>query len=131
MRTITKVMAQAYQQNSDCCTCSTKMFGKLPKHTIFRNCFHYEVMQVSQSIMVARCVKQCDLQLNLTISNSVNSKSPLFRSQADCPSFDHHLVLKLGYFKTPLFQTIFHVPWDFEIAGFNRDCKWCSQASAI
>ena len=33
-----------------------------------------------------------DLQSNLTISNLVNSKSPLFRSQADSPSFDRHLV---------------------------------------
>ena len=25
----------------------------------------------------------------------------------------------LCYFETPLFQTYFHVPWDFKIAGFN------------
>ena len=24
-----------------------------------------------------------------------------------------------GYFETPLFRTFFHVPWDFEIVGFN------------
>ena len=34
-----------------------------------------------------------EIQSNVAISNSVNSKSPLFRSQADSPSFDPHLVL--------------------------------------
>ena len=61
------------------------------------------------------------LQQNLTISNSVNSKYPLFRSQADSPSFDHHLV-PTRLFRNPTISTIFHVPWDFEIAGF--DCTF-------
>ena len=26
---------------------------------------------------------------------------------------------QLGYFETPLFRTYFHVPWDFEIVGFD------------
>ena len=64
------------------------------------------------------------LQSILAISNSVNSESPLFRSQADSPSFDRHLVL------TRLFRTSFRVPWDFEIAGFDCiqvsfETSWC------
>ena len=56
------------------------------------------------------------IQSNLAILNSVNSKSPLFRSQADSPSIDCHLVLT-RLFETLPFRTYFHVPWDFEIAG--------------
>ena len=30
------------------------------------------------------------------------------------------LILRFpGYFETPLFQTFYHFPWDFEIAGFD------------
>ena len=50
------------------------------------------------------------MQSNLAILNSVNSKSLLFQSQADSPSFDHHLVLTrlfwntaiLNYFSCPM-----------------------------
>ena len=34
-----------------------------------------------------------------------------------------------GYFKTPLFRTFFHFPWDFEIAEFNRTLLLKSQLS--
>ena len=39
-------------------------------------------------------------------------------SQADSPSIDRHLVLT-RLFETPPFRTYFHVPWDFEIAGWS------------
>ena len=66
---------------------------------------------------------QIHMQLNLTISNSVNSKSLLFQGQAAfLPLFNHHLVLTRLFRITPLFRTSFHVPWDFKIAGFN--CMW-------
>ena len=45
-------------------------------------------------------------------SNSVNSTSPLFRSQA--PSFDRYLMLT-RLFRNPAISNFFHVPWNFEI----------------
>ena len=56
---------------------------------------------VQQSSMLVRvCIvdvgeymTQCHIQLNLAISNLVNLKSLLFRSQADSSSFERHLVL--------------------------------------
>ena len=62
-----------------------------------------------------------DLQSNLAISNSVNSKSPLFRRKIECPWIYPSPLRFPGYFEAPLFRTFFHFPWDFEIAGF--DCS--------
>ena len=61
------------------------------------------------------------LQSNLAISNSVNSKFPLFRRKIECPWIYPSPLRFPGYFEAPLFQTFFHFPWDFEIAGF--DCS--------
>ena len=47
---------------------------------------------VAQSIRML--IDDPPLQSNLAISNLVNSKSSLFRSQAGSPLFDHHLVLQ-------------------------------------
>ena len=64
------------------------------------------------------------IQSNLTISNSVSSKSPLSWSQADSPFI--RLLLGANWV-TLLFWTIFHVPWDFEIVGFA--CSSISQGN--
>ena len=57
------------------------------------------------------------IQSNLAISNSVNSKSPLFRSQADFPSFDCHLV-PTWLFWNHAISNLFSRPVGLEIAGF-------------
>ena len=62
-----------------------------------------------------------NIQSNLAISNSVNSKSPLFRRKIECPWIYPSPLRFPGYFEAPLFRTFFHFPWDFEIAGF--DCS--------
>ena len=67
-----------------------------------------------------------ELQSNLAISNSVNSKSPLFRRKIECPWIYPSPLCFPGYFKAPLFRTFFHFPWDFEIAGFNCNRITCS-----
>ena len=59
------------------------------------------------------------LQSNLAISNSVNSKSPLFRRKIECPWIYPSPLRSPGYFEAPLFRTFFYFPWDFEIAGFD------------
>ena len=59
------------------------------------------------------------LQSNLTISNSVNWKSPLFRRKIECPWIYPSPLRFPGYFEAPLFRTFFHFPWDFEIVGFD------------
>ena len=64
------------------------------------------------------------LQSNPAISNSVNSKSPLFRRKIEFPWIYPYPLRFPGYFETPLFQTFFHFPWDFEIAGFDRSLKY-------
>ena len=64
------------------------------------------------------------LQSNLAISNSVNSKSPLFRRKIECPWIYSSPLRFPGYFEAPLFRTFFHFPRDFEIAGF--DCIFIS-----
>ena len=56
------------------------------------------------------------IQSNLAISNS---KSPLFRRKIECPRIYPSPLRFPGYFEAPLFRTIFHFPWDFEIAGFD------------
>ena len=61
------------------------------------------------------------IQSNLAISNSVNSKSPLFRRKIECPWIYPSPLRFPGYFEAPLFRTFFHFPCDFEIAGF--DCN--------
>ena len=62
------------------------------------------------------------VQSNLAISNSVNSKSPLFRRKIECPRIYPSPLRFPGYFEAPLFRTFFHFPWDFEIAGFDCIC---------
>ena len=59
------------------------------------------------------------IQSNLTISNSVNLKSLLFRRKIECPLIYPSPLCFPGYFKAPLFRTFFHFPWGFEIAGFD------------
>ena len=59
------------------------------------------------------------LQSNPAISNSVNSKSPLFRRKIEFPWIFPSPLSFPGYFETPLFRTFVHFPWDFEIAGFD------------
>ena len=59
------------------------------------------------------------VQSNPAISNSVNSKSPLFRRKIEFPWIYPSPLRFPGYFETPLFRTFFHFPWDFEIAGFD------------
>ena len=59
------------------------------------------------------------VQSNLANSNSVNSKSPLFRRKIECPWIYPSPLRFPGYFEAPLFRTFFHFPWDFEIAGFD------------
>ena len=59
------------------------------------------------------------LQSNPAISNSVNSKSPLFRRKSEFPWIFPSPLSFPGYFETPLFRTFVHFPWDFEIAGFD------------
>ena len=63
------------------------------------------------------------IQSNPAISNSVNSKSPLFRRKIEFPWIYPPPLRFPGYFETPLFRTFFYFPWDFEIAGF--DCSCC------
>ena len=62
------------------------------------------------------------IQSNPAISNSVNSKSPLFRRKIEFPWIYPSPLRFPGYFETPLFRPFFHFPWDFEIAGF--DCSY-------
>ena len=59
------------------------------------------------------------IQSNPAISNSVNSKSPLFRRKIEFPWIYPSPLRFPGYFETPLFRPFFHFPWDFEIAGFD------------
>ena len=63
-----------------------------------------------------------EIQSNLAISNSVNSKSPLFRRKIECPWIYPSPLRFPGYFEASLFRTFFPFPWDFEIAGF--DCSF-------
>ena len=65
------------------------------------------------------------LQSNPAISNSVNSKSPLFRRKIECPWIYPSPLRFPGYFEAPLFRTFFHFPWDFEIAGFDGILSSC------
>ena len=60
-----------------------------------------------------------EIQSNLAISNSVNSKSPLFRRKIECPWIYPSPLRFPGYFEARLFRTFFHFLWDFEIAGFD------------
>ena len=65
------------------------------------------------------------LQLNLAISNSVNSKSPLFRSQAESPSFDRRLVLT-GLFRNPAISNYFSCPVGLrnsEVRAMQNTCR--------
>ena len=62
-------------------------------------------------------LQKVELQSNLSISNLVNSKSPLFRRKIECPWIYPSPLRFPGYFEAPLFRTFFHFPWDFEIAG--------------
>ena len=55
------------------------------------------------------CSEMWIIQSNLTISNSVNSKSPLFRSQADSPLSDRDLVLT-QLFRIPAILNFFSCP---------------------
>ena len=66
------------------------------------------------------------IQSNLAISNSVNSKSSLFRRKIECPWIYPSPLRFPGYFEAPLFRTFYHFPWDFEIAGFD-----CSSYSKV
>ena len=59
------------------------------------------------------------IQSNLTISNSVNLKSPLFRRKIECPLIYPSPLRFPGYFEAPLFRTFFHFPWGFEIVRFD------------
>ena len=68
-----------------------------------------------------------EIQSNLAISNSVNSKSPLFRRKIECPWIYPSPLRFPSYFEAPLFRTFFHFPWDFEIAGFNCNEKGSSR----
>ena len=68
------------------------------------------------------------LQSNLAISNSVNSKSPLFRRKIECPWIYPFPLRFPGYFEDPLFRTFFHFPWHFEIAGFDCILKPLAQS---
>ena len=47
------------------------------------------------------------IQSNLAISNSVNSKSPLFRRKIECPWIYPSPLRFPGYFEAPLFRTFF------------------------
>ena len=67
------------------------------------------------------------MQSNLAISNSVNSKSPLFRTKIECPWIYPSPLRFPGYFEAPLFRTFFHFPWDFEIAGL--DCIYSNNSN--
>ena len=71
------------------------------------------------------------MQSNLAISNSVNSKSPLFRRKIECPWIYPSPLRFPGYFEAPLFRTFFHFPWDFEIAGFDCITKLIKQQTRI
>ena len=51
------------------------------------------------------------IQSNLTISNSVNLKSLLFRRKIKCPLIYPSPLRFPGYFEAPLFRTFFHFPW--------------------
>ena len=51
-----------------------------------------------------------EIQSNLAISNSVNSKSPLFRRKIECPWIYPSPLRFPGYFEVPLFRTFFHFP---------------------
>ena len=50
------------------------------------------------------------IQSNLTISNSVNLKSLLFRRKIECPLIYPSPLCFPGCFEAPLFQTFFHFP---------------------
>ena len=56
-----------------------------------------------------------DIQLNLAISNSVNSKSLLFRRKIECPWIYPSPSRFPGYSKPRYFELFFHFPWDFEL----------------
>ena len=59
------------------------------------------------------------VQSNLAISNSDNSKSPLFRRKIQCPRI-YRSPLRFPVISKPhYFELFFHFPWDFEIAGFD------------
>ena len=85
------------------------------------NLFSFSVYEYSEDKIAAGL--SCDVQSNPAISNSVNSKSPLFRRKIEFPWIYPSPLRFPGYFKTPLFRTFFHFPWDFEIAGFDCICK--------
>ena len=69
------------------------------------------------------------LQSNPAFSNSVNSKSPLFRRKIEFPWIFPSPLSFPGYLEIPLFRTFVHFPWDFEIAGF--DCNNIMAASIL
>ena len=80
------------------------------------------------------CVRKWrGIQSNPAISNSVNSKSPLFRRKIECPWIYPSPLRFPGYFEAPLFRTFFHFPWDFEIAGFDciRGSIWAIWAVSL
>ena len=93
---------------------NSRIFIKPPNSTSLSNawgCFlftHLDFIHIDK-----------DVQSNLVISNSVNSKSPLFRRKIECPWIYPSPLRFPGYFEAPLFRTFFHFPWDFEIAGFD------------
>ena len=57
------------------------------------------------------------LQSNLAISNSVNSKSPLFRRKIECPWIYPSPLRFPGYFEAPLFRTFFSFPLGLRNSG--------------
>ena len=65
------------------------------------------------------------LQSNLAISNSVKSKSPLVRSQAESPLFDRHWMLT-QLFRNPAISNFYSCPVELrnsEVWLFDNLCK--------
>ena len=102
----------------------TTNFVELPQmHTFVKNVM-FTAFQNHENGMFLFYVTGHSVQSNLAISNSVNSKSLLFRRKIECPWIYPSPLRFPCYFEAPLFRTFFHFPWDFEIVGFDCTYTW-------
>ena len=71
------------------------------------------------------------LQSNLAISNSVNSKSPLFRRKIECPWIYPSPLCFPGYFEAPLFRTFFPFPLGLRNSGVRLYAKLVKSSGLV
>ena len=105
-----------------CSRCGRLLFHPSPPPASKLDCVTYKRLPAIQRCEHRHfCVillQQSDvIQSNPAISNSVNSKSPLFRRKIKCPWIYPSPLPFPGYFKTPLFQSFFSFPLGLRNSG--------------